>query len=142
MMNTIQGMIRDLNRSKLVANDGVTDIATTSGELIIALDNLAHYEELEESGQMVELPCAVGDTVYHLCKCDDGKYRIFPMIVVDINVYGALRRVNDKEPSVYNIYAESDYTYLFSSFYDIGKTVFFTHEEAESALQEDKDEYQ
>ena len=25
---------------------------------------LAHYEDLEEAGRLVELPCAVGDTVY------------------------------------------------------------------------------
>ena len=28
------------------------------------LDKLAHYEDLEEAGRLIELPCAVGDTVY------------------------------------------------------------------------------
>ena len=27
-------------------------------------DKLAHYEDLEEQGRLIELPCAVGDTVW------------------------------------------------------------------------------
>ena len=96
--------------------------------------------EHDDHGRMIELPCALGDTIYHLCKCDDGEYRIFLMVVVDINAYGALRRVKDREPSVYNIYAESDYTYLYASFYDIGRTIFMTCEEAEAALKERQSE--
>lgn len=106
------------------------------------LNKLAYYEDLEESGRMVELPCAVGDTVWELCKCSDGEYRIFPMTVVDINAYGIPnpKWVKHENRPVYNIYAESDYTYLFASFYDIGKTVFLTHEEAEAALKERESE--
>ena len=29
-----------------------------------ALDKLAHYEDMEEQGRLIEMPCAVGDTVY------------------------------------------------------------------------------
>lgn len=47
-MNTLEGMIKDLNKSELVADDGETDICTTSGELITALKRLQHYEDLEE----------------------------------------------------------------------------------------------
>ena len=28
------------------------------------LDKLAHYEDLEEAGRLIELPCKIGDTVY------------------------------------------------------------------------------
>ena len=28
------------------------------------IDKLAHYEDLEEQGRLIELPCAVGDTVW------------------------------------------------------------------------------
>ena len=113
----------------------------TFAEYQKVLDKLAHYEDLEEAARLVELPCALGDTIYDLCKCDDGEYRIFLMVVVDINAYGALRRVKDREPSVYNIYAESDYTYMFASFYDIGRTIFMTREEAEAALKERESEW-
>ena len=29
-------------------------------------DKLAHYEDLEEQGRLIELPCGVGDTVYDI----------------------------------------------------------------------------
>lgn len=29
-------------------------------------DKLAHYEDLEEQGRLIELPCALGDTVYDI----------------------------------------------------------------------------
>ena len=32
-----------------------------------AIDRLAYYEDLEEQGRLVVLPCKVGDTVYKLC---------------------------------------------------------------------------
>ena len=28
------------------------------------IEKLAHYEDLEEQGRLIELPCSVGDTVY------------------------------------------------------------------------------
>lgn len=41
-----------------------------------------------------------------------------------------------KDKTIWNIYAESDYTYMYKSFMDFGKTVFNTKEEAEKKLQE------
>ena len=35
-----------------------------------ALRKLAHYEDLEEQGRLIELPCAVGDTVYWISESD------------------------------------------------------------------------
>lgn len=55
-MNTIEGMIKDLNNSELIADDDKTPICTTSGELIIALEKLAYYDNLEEQGRLIELP--------------------------------------------------------------------------------------
>ena len=42
-----------------------------------ALNRLADYEDLEEQGKLLELPCAVGDTVYVLEKSQTGKYMVF-----------------------------------------------------------------
>lgn len=36
------------------------------------IDKLAHYEDLEEQGRLIELPCAVGDTVWTYW-IDDGR---------------------------------------------------------------------
>lgn len=32
----------------------------------IILEKLAEYEDLEEQGRLIKLPCKVGDTVYHV----------------------------------------------------------------------------
>ena len=100
-----------------------------------AMNAFADYEDLEEQGLLMRLPCKVGDTVWELCLCDDGNYKIFPMVVKTISKYGALRQVK-KDITIWNIYAESDYTYMYKSFADFGKTVFSTKEEAEKKLEE------
>lgn len=104
-----------------------------------AIEKLADYEDAEEQGLLVRLPCKIGDTVWELCLCDDGNYKIFPMIVKTISEYGTLRQVK-KDKTIWNIYAESDYTYMYKSFADFGKTVFSTKEEAEKKLEEMKNE--
>lgn len=101
------------------------------------LKELKSYKEAEEQGLLVRLPCKVGDIVWELCLCDDGNYKIFPMIVKTISEYGTLRQVK-KDITIWNIYAESDYTYMYKSFADFGKTVFSTKEEAEKKLEEMK----
>lgn len=102
-----------------------------------AIEKLADYEDAEEQGLLARLPCKVGATVWELCLCDDGNYKIFPMIVKTISEYGTLRQVK-KDITIWNIYAESDYTYMYKSFADFGKTVFSTKEEAEKKLEEMK----
>lgn len=99
-------------------------------------NKLAELEDLQEQGLLLKLPCKVGDTVWELCKCDDEVYRIFPMALKVVVSYGSIRCVKGKEPIVWNLYAESDYTYMYKSFYDLGKTVFLTKEEAEAKLKE------
>ena len=102
-----------------------------------AMNAFADYEDLEEQGLLVRLPCKVGDMVWELCLCDDGNYKIFPMIVKTVSEYGSLRQVK-KDITIWNIYAESDYTYMYKSFADFGKTVFSIKEEAEKKLEEMK----
>lgn len=103
-------------------------------------EKLARYEDMEEYGKMLKLPCKIGDTVYELCKCDDGIYRICPMIVKSLSHYGQARKDKNGCIQAWNIYAESDYTYMYKSFYDFGKTVFLTEQEAKEALWRMKNE--
>lgn len=104
-------------------------------QLVKWLEELKSYKEAEEQNLLVKLPCKVGDIVWELCLCDDGNYKIFPMIVKTISEYGTLRQVK-KDVTIWNIYAESDYTYVYKNFTDFGKTVFITKEEAEKKLEE------
>ena len=51
--------------SSIYAEDFTLDMddATYEGYQKI-LDKLAHYEDLEEAGRLIELPCKIGDAVY------------------------------------------------------------------------------
>ena len=81
------------------------------------MDKLGRLEDLEEQGRLIELPCAVGDTVYLIEEgCED-------------------------------IYLPStNYYYIEENPFDvwmlcgIGETVFLTKEEAEAKLEELKGE--
>lgn len=42
------------------------------------------------------------------------------------------------EPTIWHIFAGSGQTFMYKSFYDFGKTVFHTKEEAEKVLKENE----
>lgn len=119
--------------------DNCVQCANQHDQLAEWLEELKSYKEAEEQGLIVRLPCKVGDKIWELCLCDDGNYRIFPMIVKSISKYGALRQ-SGKDTTIWHIYAESDYTYVYKNFIDLGKTWFLTSEEAEKKLEELKNE--
>lgn len=101
---------------------------TTQGEKIATiLKKLADYEDLEEQGRLIKLPCKVGDTVYG--------------INTDRNIVSALKIISVK---IYSYAIYFDYQ-LIDGIYknivsfadaDIGKTVFLTKSEAEVKLKE------
>lgn len=84
------------------------------------LRKLSHYEDLEEQGRLIELPCAVGDTVYDIA---DKKIR---KQIVDGIEYMA---------DGFFIYANED-EWLGR----LGDLVFLTKAEAEAALKESEKE--
>lgn len=106
--------------------------------MVSCIGNLNKYEDLEEQGKLLKLPCAVGDTVYHLCTLKNGESEIIEMTVGCVEPYGAIR--NHKGIcEVWNVYAETDYTKEYFKFLDFGKTVFLTRKEAKAALKEMED---
>lgn len=106
---------------------------TTQGEKITTiLKKLADYEDLEEQGRLIKLPCKVGDVVYAYC-----------------NEFGIL------EYEVDSIVIDKHITYQCSAYSepigdcpsecldeiepgisDFGKTVFLTKSKAEAKLKE------
>lgn len=92
-------------------------------------------ELLSETAHVLHKSVKVNDTVWELVLCDDNVWRIFPMVVKSVSMYGSVRWVKTKEPTVWNIYAESDDTCMYKSFYDTGTTLFFTEEDARKALR-------
>lgn len=87
---------------------------------------LQHYEDLEEQGRLIELPCKIGDTVYVV---EDWGYRK-ELKEREVGVI-ALKGINDFSKEFW----EDVYGGILGNFSNIGKTVFFTKAEAEAALK-------
>ncbi len=75
-------------------------------------ERLKEYEDLEEQGKLLKLPCAVGDTVYRFYTVDD-ETKIYEHRITTLT-------------NIVNIMEVGE----------IGETVFLTKEEAEQALKE------
>lgn len=90
---------------RCVTHEGSTDF--------LIADRLAEYEDLEEQGKLLKLPCAVGDMVYVL-RIDNTEYMM-----------------NNKK--VWEIVEEK---FEIRHFENISKTVFLTKSAAEQALKE------
>ena len=95
---------------------------------------LKDYEDLEEQGLLMKLPCKVGDTVYAYCS----EFGILPYVVdcIVINEHITFQCSSDSNPigdcpSECLDEIEPDIT-------DFGKTVFLTQAEAEQKLKEVK----
>ena len=82
------------------------------------IDKLADYEDLEEQGRLIKLPCKVGDTVYVIV----GK---------NISVQKIQRATIDSEMKIEFCTKRRGF-----ALFDIGKTVFLTKSEAEQKLKE------
>ncbi len=109
------------------------EVEGTAELLLQMADKLAEYEDLEEQGKLLKLPCAVGDTVYHLCTLKHGESEIIEMKVGCVEPCGAIRQ-HKEVCEIWNVYAETDYTKAYFKFFDFDKTVFLTKEAAEAAL--------
>ena len=98
------------------------------------LEKLADYEDLEEQGLLVRLPCKVGDTVYRVNA--GAKQPIIPMTVSEIHFlcYKNERAVR------FDAIGKEDMGESCYRLEDFGRIVFLTHEEAERKLEEMKNE--
>lgn len=91
------------------------DNCTYCDRFFKVLDKLADYEDAEEQGLLLRLPCKVGTTVYCIeNECED-------MYI---------------EGSDYLLVAEEKFDYYMIEHW--GKEVFLTREEAEKALEDMK----
>lgn len=86
-------------------------------------ERLKNYEDAEEQGLLIRLPCKVGDMVYGI----HGGKTILPMVAKWIET-------NECGWTIAAQYAPM--APKFFCFADFGKTVFLTREEAEKALEE------
>ena len=96
-----------------------------------ALEKLADYEDLEEQGRLVKLPCKVGDTVYRINK--GAKEPIIKMRVLQVHFKQLHKNRTIIRIDTINDNDMGENCYLLE---DFGKTVFLTKSEAEAKLKE------
>lgn len=96
-------------------------------ELEKVLEKLATYEDLEEQGLLVKLPCKVGDSMFRINK--GAKNPIIELIVTQIDI-------TRKSYNLEVIDRDGGELMYFKN--DIGDSVFLTREEAEKKLEEMK----
>ena len=131
-------MERLTERERNVDGTGVAKEEITDGLLKPFADKiltkLAVYEDLEEQGLLVRLPCKIGDTVYRVNA--GAKQPIIPMTVSEIHFlcYKNERAVR------FDAIGKEDMGESCYRLEDIGRIVFLTREEAEKKLEEMKND--
>ena len=90
---------------------------------------LKHFEDLEEQGLLLKLPCKIGDTVYQLINSHIHEYKVIG-ICFDIFQNKWMYEV------AYQIGLEWFKTMCDFDAFGKSKTVFLTKEEAEEKLKE------
>ena len=93
-----------------------------------ALNRLAEYEDLEEQGRIVRLPCAVGDEVYRVSKGAEE-----PIIPMEVIMIGILSLKEDCFLAQITCRDSNNGTATHYRRWEFGKSVFFSEEEAEAA---------
>lgn len=109
---------------RLTERDSCGDVYVKQHDYITASEKLCKYEDLEEQGLLLRLPCKVGDKVFVLMK--DIPTSIEETVCS--NMYMVIQA-----PFPYD--EDID---MFLKIKDFGKTVFLTKEEAKRALEERK----
>lgn len=84
------------------------------------LEQLKDYQQLEEQGRLVKLPCKVGDTIYYI---NPNENTINKLVIYSFDI----RPLQ---------HFASDYMGTRLNFNKFGKTVFLTKSEAEAKLEE------
>lgn len=117
-----------------VTPDGESDVWVKQHDYISAVRKLCDYEDLEEQGLLVRLPCKVGDTVYRVNA--GAKQPIIPMTVSEIHFlcYKNERAVR------FDAIGKEDMGESCYRLEDIGRIIFITYEETEKKLEEMKNE--
>lgn len=108
---------------------------TTQEWIDMLTDRLACYEDLEEQGRLVVLPCKRGDKLYiteprfyNYEKHEGVQNGVCEGYELD-DRYGWIVKVSLEKGEPHTLY--------FYSFSKFGKTVFLTREEAEAALRKE-----
>lgn len=101
-------------------------------KILKVAEKLKQYEDLEEQGRLLRLPCKLGDTIYAIIP----SFSEMRYIIVDYEVvYYTCNSSGEQYLSCVRRNNEERYSYGISV-KDIGNAVFLTREEAEDKLKE------
>lgn len=112
-MDRLTGNTRNFDGTGFAMESLVNDNGVLTDFTDKVLTKLADYEDAEEQGLILRLPCKVGDKVYRFWYVDDVPYSIQEQTIKTLTNVVAMM--------------EDD---------AFGKTVFLTKEEAEQALKQ------
>lgn len=111
----------------------------TMPSCIAMYEKLREYEDLEEQGRLLKLPCAVGDTVYRIYKATEAS----PNGVYKCRVTGVKQEYNSTCIRLYANINKENYSIWIDNWFDkcqMGYEFFLTEQEAEQAMQKAKEE--
>ena len=100
-----------------------------------AIDKLGKYEDEEEQGLLLRLPCKVGDTVWAITSPinlgfdEDESLCVYECVVESITFY------KNRNHQI-RLYSGGVFVVWYVRLSDFGKLVFLTKEEADKALEE------
>lgn len=121
---------------RLTERDDYGDVYVKQHDYITASKKLCEYEELEEQGLLLRLPCKVGDEIYILDRSGQPQKMILDEPAIRCHCAEeddlCMALCSNKTNGVCAYRLKNDGS-------DIGKTVFLTREEAERALREEEE---
>lgn len=92
----------------------------------LLIEKLGEYEDLEEQGRLIKLPCKVGGNIYK-------PNQITLKEIVEIKIESVF--ISESDINISGRTTKRKYTFCCNP-KDFGKTVFFTKSEAEAKLEE------
>lgn len=114
--------------------DGESGVWVKEHDYVSAAEKLADYEDLEEQGRLIKLPCKVGDTVWDNDYGRPCAYTITAFSFGECEEY-ICEPVTTKEAVFYYANSSGSITGSFAES-EIGKSVFLNKSEAEAKLKE------
>ena len=97
------------------------------------LDKLAEYEELEEQGLLLRLPCKIGDIVYMHDWREKPRKNVYSGYITEIHVSSKIM-LEVRTDGESNFAQNNNWNGGLYHVKDIGETVFLTRSEAEAVL--------
>lgn len=112
----------------------------------MAIDKLAAYEDAEEQGLRLRVPCQVGDPVYLIDRDENNKFKVYEgkwecVSLVQTSKDGSFKLRGEISYDIYDCFYDDGRTmkhgmYVGQESTRIGEVVFLTKEAAEAKLKE------